>query len=100
MRNARLTDDEWPKLTLAVGRLGTRNIRIYDRPAPTIDTVARQARAWKHHHGIKALYVDYLQRIGGMDRKAPRYERVGQVVMGLKELARDLEVRQTEVSPK
>lgn len=92
LRNAQLHDDEWPRLTETIGRLGNRKIRIYDRPTPTIDVVVRQARAWKHHYGIKALYVDYLQRIGASDRKAPRFERVSQVVMGLKELARDLDI--------
>lgn len=92
LRNGALQDSEWPKLTSAVSQLHGLPIRIYDRPAPTILDLVRQARVWRHHYGIQILFVDYLQRIGGMDRRASRTERVGQVAMGLKELARTLDI--------
>jgi len=48
------------------------------------------ARRWKHKHGIKILFVDYIQRIQGNGKA--RHEQVGDVVRGLKTLARDLDI--------
>ena len=41
---------------------------------------------------MTALYVDYLQRIKGINQKAPRWEQVGDNAMRLKELARELDI--------
>ena len=48
----------------------------------------RVARRWKHQHGIRALYVDYLQLVEGTGDR--QFERVTQVAKALKKLARDL----------
>ena len=54
----------------------------------------RQARKWKFQHNIKALYIDYLQRIRvpAAMMRAPRHEQVGYVALCLKELARELDI--------
>jgi len=50
------------------------------------------AKKWKHKNGIKALYVDYIQRIRGSNDKAPKWEQISEVVMRLKDLARELDI--------
>lgn len=77
----------------AAERYGRLPIRILDRSAPDITEVIREARRWKHQYGIRALYVDYLQRleIASM-AKSPKHERVGQIARSLKNLARDLRI--------
>ena len=50
----------------------------------------RCARRWKREHGIRALYVDYLQRLEGPGERS--YERVSAVAKGLKNIARDLDI--------
>lgn len=94
MRNGSFDTDDLRKLDLSVGRLIERTCLIYDRSAPTIADVSRMARKWKQQNGIKILLVDYVQRIeaSNADKRTPKHERVGEVVRGLKNLARDLDI--------
>lgn len=91
MRSGQIHDDDIGALRFAIERMVNRKVFIYDRSAPTIGELCRIARKWHHQHGIKALLVDYIQRIegGSGDRK---HERVGDVARQLKNLARDLNI--------
>lgn len=89
-RNAGFDEAEWGKLFGAVETTSRLPMWFLDRSAPTLAEVVRVARRWKHKHGIKALYVDYLQRIGGEGER--KHEQVGFVARGLKNLARDLDI--------
>jgi replicative DNA helicase len=89
-RTARFEEDEWSRLTGAVATAAALPMWFLDRSAPTMAEVARVARRWKHKYGIKALYVDYLQRIVGEGER--KYEQVGFVAKALKNLARDLDI--------
>jgi replicative DNA helicase len=89
-RTARFDEAEWARLTGATATASELPMWFLDRSAPSMAEVARVARRWKHKHGIKALYVDYLQRVVGEgDRK---FEQVGFVARALKNLARDLDI--------
>lgn len=93
MRTADLTEPEYDRLTAVMTEFSTSNaIRINDRAFMTVLDVARQARRWKHRYGLKVLFVDYIQRIKGGDPRAPKHERVGEVVRGLKDIARELAI--------
>lgn len=92
LRNGRVTEEDLGKLSGAVARLVERTCVIYDRSSPTITDVTRIVRKWKQQAKIKILFVDYIQRIEGLDRKEKKHERVGDVVKGLKNLARDLNI--------
>lgn len=93
LRAARLEDAEWSRLTDASVQMANARYWIYDRSNPDLDEVARVARKWKHQHGMNLLLVDYLQRIrGNGSESAPRWERVGDVARGLKNLAREIDV--------
>lgn len=86
-------DSEWQAVSAAVRSYSELPIRILDRSSPDITEVVRVARAWKHRYGIRALYVDYLQRleIAALVR-APKHERIGAIARALKNLARDLRI--------
>lgn len=91
LRNASIEEHEWSAISSAVKAWRERPIRIYDRSAPDVADVARVARRWKHQYGIKALYVDYLQRLEMRAAgDAPKHERVGAIARALKNLAREL----------
>lgn len=92
MRNGKLDDNDAFKLSNAVARLIGTPCMVYDRSAPTIADVVRISRKWKHEMGLRILFVDYVQRIEGTDRRERKFERVGEVVRGLKDIARDLEI--------
>lgn len=93
LRAGHVPDDDWGPLFAKVKEVSERNIRILDRSSPDIAEVMRVARRWKHQYGIRALYVDYLQKleISGM-ANAPKHERVGAIAKALKNLARDLRI--------
>ena len=89
-RTANFLEEDWPRITNAVSIASEMPIWFLDRSAPTMAEVARVARRWKHKHGIKALYIDYLQRIVGEGER--KFEQVGFVARALKNLARELEI--------
>lgn len=91
MRTRRLLDDDWPRLASAVKASSATQLHIADRSQPTLADVERQARAWRYHHGIRALFVDYVQHLRnpGYER---RHEEVAAIVRGLKRIARDLDI--------
>lgn len=91
LRSGDVEDDDFGKLRHSITRLVERKAWLYDRSAPTIGEVCRIIRKWHHQHGIKVAFVDYIQRIES-DRGDKRYERVGDVVRQLKNLARDLQI--------
>lgn len=90
IRTAKLTDGDWPKLTTAVHNLKDRPIWINDEPNINIIGLIRQARQWKHRYGIKALYVDYVQKIKGSRPGMNATEQATEVVGALKDLAKEL----------
>lgn len=87
-------DVDFGKFSNGIGRaLGGEDLLIVNDSAHiAIGDVERCARRWKRQRGIKALYLDYIQRIRGSDPKQPRHEQVTEVVQRLKTLARDLEI--------
>lgn len=93
LRNGKLTSDDWSKVTAAtVALAGPNHISINDQSVITISEIARQARKWKHSNGIQMLVVDYIQRIATEDKRMARHEHVGEVVRGLKSLAKELDI--------
>jgi len=90
LRNGSLYDEHWGYMTSAIKELVNLPVWLYDESNPSLSDVARIARKWKHQHGIKALYVDYLQRISATGER--RQEEVAKVARGLKNLARALDI--------
>lgn len=93
LRAGKFEAGDGPAMDEAAEKFGSLPIRILDRSSPDITEVIRVARRWKHQYNIRALYVDYLQKveIHSMAR-APKHERVGAVARSLKNLARDLRI--------
>lgn len=89
LRNGRLDDEQWSRFN-TIGNFVDRQMWFYDRAAVSIDELVGVARKWKHTHNVEALYVDYVQRIQHHEKAMPRHERVGDIAITLKNLARDL----------
>lgn len=94
MRNpSDISDAHWAVITATVKKLQERNnIWINDNCGPTVADVVRQARKWKHAYGIKALFVDYIQRIKPADPTQPKHQQVGEITRALKDCARELNI--------
>jgi replicative DNA helicase len=89
-RTAKFEEHEWSKVYGATSQNAELPMWFLDRSAPTAAEASRVARRWKHKHGIKALYVDYLQRVSGEGER--KHEQVGFVARAFKNLARDLDI--------
>lgn len=92
LRNGSHDDEDLGRMANAVARLMDRELMISDSAGLTIGELQRVARRWKHKYGIKRLLVDYLQRVKGNDPRASRIDQVGEVAVGLKDIARELDI--------
>jgi len=89
-RTGQFAEEEWPRVSAAMTDMAKARMWILDRSSPTLAEVQRVARRWKQQHAIEALYVDYMQRVAGPGER--RWEQVGAVAKGFKDLARDLDI--------
>ena len=92
MRNGRLLESDWPKLSQAVGRVGAAPILVDDNPLVTVTDIRAKCRRVKADHGdLGVVVVDYLQLMTGGGRTESREVEVSEISRGLKLLARELE---------
>ncbi len=92
LRNGRLQDSDWPKISHAIGRLGEAPMYIDDNPNLTIMDIRAKARRLKSRSGLGLVVVDYLQLMTGRARAENRQVEVSEISRGLKILARELQV--------
>jgi len=94
MRNGRLLESDWPKISDAIGRLGDAPIYIDDNPNLTVMDIRAKARRLKAREGLGLVVVDYLQLMSGhaKSRAENRQVEVSEISRGLKVLARELDI--------
>jgi replicative DNA helicase len=93
MRNGRLHEPDWPKISNAVARLGDAPLFIDDNPNTTVMEIRAKARRLKARNGgLGLIIVDYLQLMSGAGSAENRQLEVSSISRGLKILARELEV--------
>jgi replicative DNA helicase len=93
MRNGRLVESDWPKISQAVARLGDAPLYIDDNPNTTIMEIRAKARRLKAREGgLGLIVVDYLQLMSGSSSAENRQLEVSAISRGLKILARELEI--------
>jgi len=92
MRNGKLLEADWPKISHAVGRLAESPIHIDDNPRLTVMEIRAKARRLKSRHGLGLIIIDYLQLMTGRTSAENRQVEVSEISRGLKILARELEI--------
>jgi replicative DNA helicase len=93
IRNGRLLESDWPKISHAIGRLGEAPLYIDDNPNLTVMEVRAKARRLKSRLGDLGLVViDYLQLMSSRTSTENRQVEVSEISRGLKILARELEL--------
>jgi replicative DNA helicase len=92
MRNGKLLESDWPKISHAVGRLGEAQLFIDDNPHLTIMEIRAKARRLKSREGLGLIVIDYLQLMSGRSNAENRQVEVSEMSRGLKILARELNV--------
>ncbi len=92
VRNGRLSEDDWSRISHGVGRLAEAPIWIDDNPNTTVMEIRAKARRLKSRVGdLSMVVVDYLQLMTGRNSAESRQVEVSEISRGLKILARELE---------
>lgn len=94
LRTGQLDNDDWPKLTSAMGLLQDKSIYIDDTPALSPLEVRTRARrlAAEHEHGLGLIMLDYLQLMRGSDGYSEnRTLEISNITRSLKGLAKELD---------
>ena len=92
MRNGRLLEGDWKKISSAMSRLYEAEMYIDDNPMVTVMDIRAKARRLKSKVGdIGIVVVDYIQLMSGRHNAESRQVEVSEISRGLKILARELE---------
>ena len=93
IRTGKLGDEDWPRLTSAVGILSEAPIYIDDTPALTPGELRARARRIAREHGLGLIVVDYLQLMqGSAGSRENRTTEISEISRNLKALAKELSV--------
>ena len=93
LRTGKLEQEDWGKLTMAMGSLSHAGIFIDDSPGIRVSDIRSKCRRLKQEHGLGMIIIDYLQLIQGSERlRENRQQEVSEISRSLKSLARELEV--------
>ncbi len=92
VRTGKLEDDDWPRLTHAIGLLADAPMFIDDTPAMTPLELRARARRLKREHGLGMIVVDYLQLMQSPEAGENRATEISNITRSLKGLAKELSV--------
>ena len=92
LKTGRLSDEDYKRLTDAMGDLAEAPIYIDDTPGISILEMRTKARKLKIEKNLKLLVVDYLQLADAGRRFDSRVTEVSMISQGLKNLARELKI--------
>ena len=91
LKTGKLSEDDFTKLSNAMGKLAEAPIYIDDTPALSILEMRTKARRLQVENGVDLIVVDYLQLARGRTSEN-RVQEVSEISQGLKNLARELKV--------
>lgn len=98
LKTGRLSEDDFEKLSTAMGELADAPIYIDDTPGISISEIRTKARRLQLETGIKLIIVDYLQLVNPGKKIENRVQEVSYVSQNLKNLARELKIPVVAVS--
>jgi replicative DNA helicase len=93
LRTGRLHDEEWQKLTHAVGKLNEAPIFIDETAALNpLELRARARRLARQHKKLGLIVIDYLQLMSASGQGENRATELSEISRGMKALAKELNV--------
>jgi len=93
IRTGNLSDDDFSKLSEAMGELAEAPIYIDDTPGLSVLEMRTKARRAMHEHPLGLVIVDYLQLMQSTNANfSNRVQEVSEISRGLKLIARELNV--------
>ncbi len=98
LKTGKLSDDDFERLSNAMGELAEAPIFIDDTPGISIAEIRTKARRLQMETGLRLLIVDYLQLVDPGRRFENRVQEVTYVSQNLKNLARELKIPVIAVS--
>jgi len=92
IRTGNLKEGDFDKLGHAMGVLSEASLYIDDTPAITATEMRTKSRRIAHKEDVGLIVVDYLQLMSSSGRNDGRVNEITEISMGLKQLARELDV--------
>lgn len=92
LKTGKLSDDDFSKLSEAMGQLADAPIYIDDTPGLNLVEMRSKARRLQMEHDLSLLIVDYLQLIDPGKKYDNRVQEVAMISQALKNLARELKI--------
>lgn len=93
LKTGRLSEDDFSKLSDAMGQLAESPIYIDDTPGLNLNEMRSKARRLQmEHNDLSLIVVDYLQLVNPGKSYESRVQEVSMVSQSLKNLARELNV--------
>ncbi len=92
IRRGNFTESEFRRIVDAAKELEAAPLFIDDTPALPISQLAARARRLKRTHGLDVLFIDYLQLVRGTGRSENRVNEISEITMGLKAIAKELDI--------
>ena len=92
IRRGDMEEEEFRRFVEAARELEKMPFYIDDTASIPIATLAARARRLKRTHGLDALVIDYLQLIRGSGRTEGRVNEIAEISMGLKAIAKELDI--------
>lgn len=92
LKTGKLSDDDFTRLSEAMGELAEAPMYIDDTPGMNIVEMRTKARRLQVEHGVKLIIVDYLQLADSGRRFDNRVQEVSVISQSLKNLARELRI--------
>ncbi|MBI2306148.1 MAG: replicative DNA helicase [Rhodocyclales bacterium] len=92
VRTGKLNDDEWSRLSYALGKIHEKAIYIDETPALNpIDLRARARRLHRQCGKLGLIVIDYLQLMSGSSQGENRATEISEISRSLKGIAKELE---------
>ena len=98
LRRGIMPEEDWPKLSLAAGRLSAAPIFIDDSAGISPLEIKAKTRRLKAKYDLGMIVIDYLQLIQTGLRVENRQQEISQISRSLKGLARELNIPVVAVS--
>jgi len=93
LRTGRLTDDEWDRMTVALGKLHEATIHIDETGAiNSTDLRARARRLHRQYGKLGLIIIDYLQLMSSNRDNENRATEISEISRSIKALAKELQV--------
>ncbi|MEA3356909.1 MAG: replicative DNA helicase [Patescibacteria group bacterium] len=91
LRMGKLKDVAFERLADAMGQLAEADLFVDDAPGQSVMEIRTKARRLQLEHGVDLVVVDYMQLMHSRNLEN-RVQEVSEISMGMKNLARELEV--------